>query len=407
MFRVLLSLVIFVVLFIYITLLNPQSVHIRLYKDIAYTLPLSVLIIIIFTLGFVVACLLNIIRGTALSMALSSLKRKLSAQSTIKNKMAEALCLSEIFSPEAAIGYLKLKKLDKDPFLFSVYGRLLRRSGNLDEAKSVHIASKKEASDFSYPLYEFVSDLYEEERFTEVVSIVKDMDKRLLSPLILYLGALAARESGDYSMATSFAERLSKFVDHNSVQDFLLGLKVEKLKKDKDLSGIKKILKKRPDFIPALFALIENNETKTSVKAVKEAYNKTKDITYLMFLVDLMVKREGVDPSKTIDFVKGLISEKDERVSVVLAYLYAQIGMYDEASKIISDVSSDSAFVNLVKAKIMKGMKKFEECCHSIGSALDISVIKYRCSVCGEIYSDLVPFCKKCKNYNTIKLEVS
>ncbi len=408
MFRLVLFVFIFAFFFIYITLLNPQPVHVKLYRNIEYTVPLSILIIISLTIGFVLSYLLNVIKDVYQGATLSSLKRRLSKQNEVKNKMAEAFLISQLFSPGAAETYLREKKLENDPFLNAFFGRLLRIRGDVEKAKELHVLSKKEAEDFSYPLYEFLMDLYQEKRFSELTSIVKELDKKLLSPLVLWVASDAAKEMGDYALAAAWGERLARTLKDERVRDYVLGLKVEELKVKKDTSGIRKILKKYPHFIPAILAVVDYGDLGYAMKSAKEAYKRTKDITYLVMLVDLMVKREGVDPSKTIEFVKSMAFKEDKKASLVLAYLYAQVGMYDEAVKILSEISDieDTVFANFVRAKIFRGLKKYEECCSEMEKVLEETGLSYRCKICGEIYSELAPFCKKCKNYNSIKAEV-
>ncbi|GEM_PF-4783444 len=411
MFRMVLFVFIFVFLFIYITLLNPQPVQIKLYKTISYTMPLSALIIAALTIGFILSYLFNVIKDVYQGATLSSLKRKLFKQDDIKNKMAEAFIISDIFSVKASQNYLKEKRLDKDPFLTAVYARFLRQMGEQETAKELHAMSKKEAENFSYPLYEFLSDIYEDGRYTELVSLVKELDKKLLSPPILWIASNAAKEIGDYEMALVWGEKLVKDLRDDVAVDYLLGVKTEYYREKGNVSGIKRILKKHPDFVPAVLAVVEQGDINFVMKVVKEAYKKTKDATYLVLLVDLMVKKEEVNPSKIIDFVKNISSsaEKDERVLMVLAYLYAQVGMYDEAVKALSEISEleNVGFVNFVKAKVAKGLKKYEDCCKELEGALEKSGLLYRCEECGSIYSELKAFCEKCRRYNTVKVEMN
>jgi len=410
MLRMVLFVFVFVFVFIYITLLNPHPVEVRLYKTISYTMPLSALMIAAVTIGFVLSYLFNVIKDIYQGATISSLKRRLSKQDDIKNKMAESLIISDVFSTEASQNYLKERKLDRDPFLTAIYARFLRFRGEMDTAKELHTFSKKEASDFTYPLYEFLCDIYEEGRHTEIVSFVKELDKKFLSPLVLWVASNAAREIGDYELALMWGEKLYRDLKDESSRDYLLGLKTEFFREKGNVSGIKKILKKYPHFVPAILAMVDCGELDFAMSIAKEAYKKTKDVTYLILLVDLVVKKEDLDPSKVINFVKNMTSsEKDERVLMVLAYLYAQVGMYDEAVKILSEISDfeNVAFTNFVRAKVAKGLKKYEECCSEIEKSLEKNGLIYKCEICGSIYSELEPFCNKCKKYNSVKVKMN
>ena len=396
MFRFLLGLLFFVAIFIYISLYNFQPITFRVYKDVSYQIPLSALIIISFLLGFVIAYLFTLGKD----VAIAALRKKVSQQEGIKQKLAESLVCEADIGAVAAQSLLKEKKTGKDPFLVCAYGRFLRKNGELQKAKELHILARRRDS-ASWFLYEFLCDLFEEGRFQEIIAMVKDLKESEISPLLARVALKAARDMGDYELAVDFANRFSGYLGRERARSFILGVQTEKYLRERDVKSLKKILKKEPTFIPAILALMEIGESDYLLKILKEAFKKTKDETYVFLLIDLIVRGEGVDISKTINFIKDM---DDERINPILAYLYAEVGMFDEASRVLSGV--DGVFANYVKFMVAKGKGELENCCELAESILKKRIFTYKCDVCGKEYPNLLSFCDTCETYGSIKVRV-
>ena len=400
MFRFLLGLGFFVAVFIYISLYNFQPITFRLYKDLSYQIPLSVLVIISFVLGFLIAYFFSLGKD----IAIATLKKKASQQDKIKEKLAETLVCEKEIGSFGAQKLLTEKKTGKDPFLLCAYGRFLRGNGELEKAKELHAIVKRENST-SWFLYEFLCDLFQEERFHEILAIVKDLKDSEVSPLVARIALKAAKNVGDYELALGFADKFSNYLNKEDAKALVLGLQAEKYLSEKNVKGLRKILKKEATFIPAILALMELGEGSYLLGILKEAFKKTRDITYMLLLIDLIVKREGVDISKTINFIKE-IGVDDEKVRLVLAYLYAEVGMFDEASRALSEAGVDGVFADYVRFMVARGKGELENCCELAGSILKKSIFVYKCENCGREYSNLLSFCDACETYGSIKVKV-
>lgn len=97
MFRTLIAVLVFMVVFIYLSLLNPHKAHVVLAKGFTVDLPVSILLVVTVSLGFVLAYLLGFLKDIKLAM----LSKKVSAQAQVKEKIIESLNLARSFSSEA------------------------------------------------------------------------------------------------------------------------------------------------------------------------------------------------------------------------------------------------------------------------------------------------------------------
>ena len=400
MFRVMVAVGLFMLFFIYLTLTNPETVTVHLYKKVAFHLPMSVLLVVNLAIGFLAAYLL----GIAKDIKIILLERRLKAEGAVKDRIVESMDMEGEFSPRSSLRFLENVKVGKEPHLLGLYARFLRKTGRLDEAKEIHsglVVKEKHA-----PLVaEFIRDLVGDGRYTEAVSMVKDLPSELLSPAVMKAGAEAAILAGDEDFAAFLAEKLHSAVPSEDTESFLLGIRVDRFKKKGDVKGIKKILKKRPDFIPALYALLEMNEGKALLDALKNAYRKTKDVTYLFWLVDAMVKREGADPKKVMDFIDRLGEDNKETIAIVKAYMFCELGMYQEALKSLEDAGDSMGSIqSYVRFMALKGMGREKEACDYAVDVARKGAFSYRCTVCGYASSELEPRCPSCGNYSTMRL---
>ncbi len=402
MLRVMVAVGVFMVIFIYLTLTNPGEVKVVLYKGLQFHVPMAVLLVVNVAVGFVLAYLLGIMKDIKIAV----LERRLAGQSRVKDKLVEAVDVEDAFSPEASLRYLEAVKTGKDPHLLSLYARFLRGVGRLSEAKELHseLSLKNKRGPI---LADFLRDLVRDGRFTEVVSMVKDLPRNAVTPSIAQVAVEAATAAGDVDFAVAMAEKLYKDVPSPATESLLLGVKVEQMRTKGDVGGLKKVLKKHPDFVPALSALVDMGEGKVVLDALKNAYKKTGDLTFLFWLVDVVVKREGADPRRVVDFMNR-ISSKDERgVNLVKAYMYAELGMYQEALKVLEEAGdAGRAIQDYVRFVAVRGMGRLEESCQYAETISRRGAFVYRCGVCGAFYFRLEPVCARCKNYSTVRLEV-
>ena len=402
MLRVLLSVGLFAVLFIYITLLNPQTVRVALTTKYAFTLPLSVLIVVTAAVGFVVAYIMGLLRDVRLVM----LKSELRKQGKNKSKIVESLKVGRRFGDEASVKYLENVRVGKDPYLLGLYGALLRETGDVEQAKEIHADLRIKEEDRIF-LAEFLWDLHAEGRDSEVLAIVKDLSPSDITPSVAMVAAEAALALGEYKLAEFAAERLFRMVPVASTESFLLGVKTERLKASEDTKGLKKLLKKKPGFIPAIEALIELEDVASALGALREAYRETKDPTYVFWLIDVVVKREGADPGRTMEFIRKAIPEKDETASLIVAYLYAKLGMYEEALKMLGESeTSDTGLARYVRFLALRGLGRYEEASRVCEELAERGAYSYVCGVCGSRWPVLYGRCRNCNSYDSIRLEV-
>ncbi len=401
MLRVIISVALFMLLFIYLTLMNPHSVRVALYRGYAFDVPVSVLIMVCLAIGFVVAYLAGIMKD----IAILRLKSSLRSQSRAKDKLFNTFFVRDTFSFQGARRYLESVRTGKDPHLLALYGRLLRETGELAQAKELHSELKNRSYEGLF-IGEFLMDLLSEGRHNEVLSIVKDLDRDDRVPSVLYAGIEAALALGEYSVALGFAEDLHRIAPSPQTEAMLLGIRCEELASEGDTKGILKLLKKRPGFVPAVSCLVELGEMPKAVDALRTAYKKDKDPTYLFWLVDLVVKKEGGDPKRIMDFMVKVLSEDDPLSPVIKAYLFVELGMYEDAVKVLGEVELETPLSRYVKALALRGLGKHEESSRILSDLAKSGVFKYRCHVCGAVYDSIQKRCSRCKNYGSVRLEV-
>ncbi len=402
MFRVLLAVAFFMVIFVYLTLMNPQPVTVVLSKGFSFTVPMAVLLVVSVAVGFVAAYVANLLKDIRLMALTSALKR----QGRVKEKMTEAFLVKESFSSKAAQKFLEVSKVGKDPYMVSLYGRLLRENGDLEQAKELHSDLKMDQGEALFEA-EFLRDLFEEGRFSEIVAIVKDIPKDKLSFSILKVAVDAALKIGEWSFASVMAERIFKLAPCETTEKFFLGVKTEELYSLRDVKGLRKLLKKRSDFVPAIDALVKLGDTAYVVEALRKAYRETKDPSFLFWLIDIVIKKEGADPKRTMDFISKTASQEDSRAALVKGYLYAEVGMYEEALKAVEEVKEGKSLCRYVRYKALKGLGRYEEGCQEADEVAKRGAFVYICGLCGYTSSHLSPKCPSCGGYDTLRLKVN
>ncbi len=400
MFRTLLAVLVFMVIFIYLSIMNPHKTQVVFAKGLQVELPVAIILVVTAAFGFVLAYLTGLLRD----LRFAFVKKRLLQQDSIKEKLVESLMLERRFSPEASKRYLDAVKTGEDRYLLSLYGAFLRETGNVEEAKEIHreCAVKKENN---YCLFEFLKDLCKEGRYTEVVALLRDIPKIKLTPSLLLVGIEAAEKAGELDFAVSLAEKLYKLVPSKHTESFYLGLSVERAKAEFKVGAIKKILKKRPGFVPAIKALEEMSEFKLVMDSLQEAYKRTKDATYLIWFVDVMVKEGGSDPRKAMDFMNKFSKSSDESILVGKAYLFAQLGMYEDALKVLGEVRGSEPLKSYVKYLAFKGMGRFGDESEFVEDIARKGALLYRCEFCGFCLDRLVSRCPNCHNFDTLRLE--
>lgn len=393
MIRVLLAAIIPTVVFLYVAILNPQSVTFKLTKTHSYSLPMAAVVVVLVVAGFVAA--LVIMAGGELRGALKRAKEKRRWKAHEKKMALFRAALGWFEAGDLARARALLKRLLSMDSKFLegliLMGVVAKEEGNKEEALSWHRKARRIVEDDPWLLYQLYRDYVATGEWEEALDALETLMKKAKPSVGLYRELMKVHlELGEVDKALALQGKIVKMVppqERAGEEKRLLWMLYEKARKEGDRGLMGKLARDNPSFAPAVVALVEMNSEKKNkvVDVVKKACETNPRILVLFDkLEDLLLSEER--PGEIISFYKRLMSRysKNPLIPFVLARLYFSLGMYQDAQKAVLSLEVAPPPVNFLKGLILGRLGEGEKALQLFSQGLGRDMgVHYSCEGCG------------------------
>ena len=402
MIRGLITLIILVAIFIYLSIMNPQSVTINIYKDLSYTLPLSFWIIILIVTGLFLGYLLSFLRLFWMNVKLSSTEKRLKKEEVSKTLLVESILDEFLISPEVALKIVENPRGDR--WLSLIKGRLLRRMGNLKEAMDIHSDLYVTYSSGGHFLREFLEDLVADGRFEEAQSILKNKDVKDLLPSTLYVLMDEAEKRGYYGYALFFGGLLLKSFKLPQLREKIVAYELMDLIEKNEANRIKKLIKSNPQVISCAIASIEYLDLKSAQEVLMQGYKRTANPIFLFLLAQTVSMPGGYNPDRIIGFMEQ--NSGGDLGKSLLAYSLINLSMYEKALEILNSIEK-LTIVDIIDKLLAerKGGRFEDETIRELMDILKKKLFKFKCPYCLSEFYELKLKCDNCNRISPWKID--
>ncbi|MGB9668481.1 MAG: tetratricopeptide repeat protein [Thermosulfidibacteraceae bacterium] len=392
MIRSILLLAIFVVVFIYLSIMNPQSVTVNFYRDVSYTLPLSFWIVLLVLLGVLIGYFGSLVKLFLLNLKLSTSEKKLKREELNKTHLVEALLDEFIMGSDVALKVVENTK--GDAWITLLKGRNLRKLGRVKEALEIHSKLYTLYSSSGHFLREFVEDLIADGRYEEAISILRNKSKDEILPSALYVVMEEAEKRGYYSNAAYFAGILYKNLKL-PMKDRIVAYEIMDRISNGDIKGIKNLVKSNPYVVTAGIAALKYLDVKSAQEYLMSGYKRSGNPVFLYMLAVTISDPNGYNPEKIVKFIEENAKEDIEKS--ILGYAYINLGMYDNAIDLLGSIPKLTV-VDLVEklAAERHGVALENSTIGEIVEVLRSRLFKFRCLYCGSSFYELGLRCENC-----------
>ena len=412
--RFLLTSIIPLALVIYVLMMNPQSVHVKLTNHLAYDVPFVLVMVVLMVVGFLVAYCMSMSREMFFLMERRKWKRREGSRTTVEALYSAAELLYRDGRKGDAIELLR-KVLKEDANFVpgaALLGRILREDGRYKEALQIHTKVRQGVTKSPVLGVEVAEDCLAMGDYPKAAEELQSLIKEKDSPktLVLKLLVEACLGMNEIKRAIAFQERLMKQVPQEMramEERRLVGLLYQNAAEEKDESALLKITKKHPDFIPAYMAYSQIAETRKAIERLQKGLMENPGALELAErLIDLVV--EGVHPSEAIHFFQRFASAntKSPETRVPLVMVYLRLGMFSEAVKASGLISAPLAMADLLRAKAREanGEEKIALEIFSKGCKESL-LMRFRCEECGSVFDNWQERCEHCGCWSSVHLE--
>jgi len=412
--RFLLASIVPLVLVIYVLMMNPQSVHVKLTNNLSYDVPFVLVMVVLMAVGFLIAYLMSVGREMSFLMERRRWKKIEGTRAIVEALYSAAELLYRDGRREDALDLLRKALKENATYVpaAALMGRILREEGRFKEALQVHAKVRQGVAKNSVLGVEVAEDYLAIGDYPRAADELQSLMKDKGSPKALVLKLLVEAYIGmnDTKRAIAFQERLVKQVPHDvreREERRLIGLFYQCASEEKDESVILKLTKRHPDFIPAYMMYSQIAEPKKAIERLQKGLMENPDALELADrLMDLVV--EGVHPSEAIHFFQRFASVNTKRpgarISLVMVYL--RLGMFSEAVKAAGLIDAPLAMADLLRAKAREanGEDKIALEIYSKGCK-DALLMSFRCVQRGSIFDNWQERCERCGDWSSIHLE--
>ena len=412
MIRVLLAAIIPTLIFLYVAVLNPQSVTFKVTKTQTLSLPMAALVVVLVMAGFVVALVIMAsgeIRG-ALKRARERRKGK-----ALEKKLAlfrAALGWFQAGDPGKARALLKKALSIDSRFLegLILMGVVAREEGKGEEALVWHKKARRLVEDDPWLLYQLYRDFVTTGEWEEALEALEALVKKGKPSVDLYREMVRVYlELGRVDQALDLQRKIVKLVPSQEKareERKLQWMLYQKAKESGDTGLLWKLVKTNPSFVPGVVALVERERDKRDkvVELLKKACEANPRVLILFDkLEDLLLDQER--PGDIINFYKKLMSRYRDNLLLpfVLARLYFSLGMYQDANKTVLSTDSSPVPLQFLRAMILcrlgDGDKAQQIFLEALGREMGV---QYSCEVCGCIHHHWRDQCTCCGEGGTL-----
>ena len=427
----LITILIAIILFCWLSLLNPMEVEFHLWKKVVPT-DLSTLMISSFVLGVILVFISTLARDTKRAIeGYQKFRQKKKGQSLKEelNRGMDDFLRGDL--PKAKAHFTEVLK--KDPSQIDLYFKLSEialKEGNDETA--LHWLERARLIDLrNVEILLKEAELYQRmKRFDEAIRILnraigldETSQKAFRSLRKIYL------DSQRWEEAIKIQKSLLKITKGKKMEEeetlFYLGLKYEHARDllnrgDQDhlesaLKEAKEIIRERKNFEPGFVLLgdiyLRIGRWASAGKVWEKSFTRFKSIIFILRLEELYIDRE--DPSTLLRIYQRALQENPEHWMIAFFYakLCLRLEMLDEALEVIDEISlkrKDFPALHRVLAEIYLHKKDFGLAAQEFEKTFELSgssYLSFFCTVCERESKEWIAYCPQCHRWSTYTID--
>jgi lipopolysaccharide biosynthesis regulator YciM len=398
----------------------------------AGTVPVYVVLIAVFLLGFLPVVTRLVVKTLRQDLASRRQRRFEREARSLQASYRRAVDLQEDGQWQRAAAEFEtvLANQPEDFGTLLRFGEVLRRQGRVEEAIDVHRRASVLYPQSLAVLYQLADD-YEAMGSSEVAREILDRISRDFQGLglrVLKQRRAAAAAEQEWTLAQRLQEGIESLVDEDESRDlddaelalrrglnFERGVNLLAGERFAEATEIfAEILRQSPEFVPARIMLGEScllsGDTAAAVVEWRQGWQSTGSPTFLQRIEDHFIERE--EPLQAIETLRRIIAEaaNDLLPRFFLGKLYARLEMHDEALKILGSIRDhvhESPALLCLMGRLHERRGEQDMASQAFRSSLELADLTkdvYRCGGCGADFLHWSARCESCSRWNTIEL---
>lgn len=427
--RLIISFIVFVLLTIYFTLLNPGEIEVRLTQNQIVPVPVVVFLLISVLIGALLTSVITSFHQIRESLK-SFFKTRSRESSVRRQKRLEKMyqqAESALEGGHRDKGLSLLKKiLDSNPShiaSLTQLGNVYRQMGKFEEALKAHRKAVDADRDNPRTLQCLAEDFLAAGQTDKAIESLKQA-RHLEADSLLTLRKLrqAYRKQGDWTQALQIqksilshvsdpTEREQEKVSSGQIAYFrgcdLLGQN----KIDAAMSEFKRAIKESPQSLPPYIQLGDlyrkAGNLKSAIKVWKSGYDQTGAHICLLRLrtayEQLGKPDEGIKLYQ--EAIDASTNSKKETLSLVLAEMYIDQGQRQEAMRTLWDIAAPSIPAHLLLIKAHQDQNEADKADQVIQAALKkvaTSLTQFICQQCHHEFEQWSGVCPECQAWDSL-----
>ncbi|NIQ01698.1 MAG: tetratricopeptide repeat protein [Nitrospinaceae bacterium] len=429
--RLILSFIVFVLLTIYFTYLNPGDIEITLAQEIPpVQIPIAVFLLIAMLIGVVLTSLF-----TGFGRIKSAFTQLISSWAAEKRKRRQKRWKKMGQQAESALtgshrkkGRILLEKiLDENPrhvpSLLQL-GDLHRKMGQPEKAVGLHQKALSEDSENPRVLHSLAEDFAELKQWDKEIEILKKA--RQVEPDSLFcLRKLreAYRKKNDWDKVRQIQNSIISHVTdpqdlaqeklHSSRLAYHRGCRLIELNQiEPAIAELRRAMKESNESAPPYIKLGDlyqkNDNLKSAIKIWKTGYEKTGSLVCLQRLREAYLQTGKQDEAIKLyrEAVRASANSEKEMLSMVLAELYMNKGQTEDAIHTLWEISQPSLPAHLLLAQAHQKKKELDKADQVIRAAVNkvaTSLSRFVCRECKTEFEQWSGACPQCQGWDTLQ----
>lgn len=395
------------------------------------TVPLFVIVVAAFVLGFLIALVVGIVREWKLLFDRWRKSREEKRMIAVEERYYEGVQAIAQGREEDALRNLR-RILEQEPTHFNALlktGEVLVSMGKFAEGTEYHSRARQLRPEDTRPLYALATD-YEAQgdldKAKATLRKIVEIKPRAALSAYRRLRALYSRE-GDWARALEVHNRVERLTEKGAPADprearigigirYQLGMKHLEAEKTKvALSIFQRILKDDPRFIPAYIRvgeiLREMDDDREAAAVWNRGYDETGSPIFLTVLEEHFLDRE--QPIEAIEALKACVAraKNDTLPRFFLGKLFFRLEMLDEALETFKTLEGRTSYAPTLHYLIGRiherrgSFRASSEEFRKVIKDLELVKLEYRCQGCQVRLSDWSDRCPRCEQWNTIEID--
>ncbi|HOV89914.1 MAG TPA: tetratricopeptide repeat protein [Syntrophorhabdaceae bacterium] len=417
----------FILMYLYLDNLNPQSVKLYIGYGKHYETNISGFVVLSFILGMLVAILISIFLDLKRVLINWKTGRKEKRLDELTESFEKAKAYILRGDNEKAIESLN-RLIRRNPdfekpytYLANIYISTKELENALDVLKQAEInIGKKE------------NILFKKVRVNRTLKNLKDAEEDLKEILNMNESNIDALtilrdlyiEQRDWDKAYEIQKKIRRFVKSDDEIRRFIGIRYERILNeftknfygdgDKIIKDLKEIIGEDRTFVPAYLLLAEvykkTRKLNEAGRVYGRGYTKTGHIIFLLKMEDLYIQRG--DPEVILKIYRRILdmSPKNYLITFLYARLCLRLEMIDEAIDMLNSLIADGidfsglhramAEAYIHRAEISKAVEEFKK-----AFPIEKVYIPFRCDNCHASMEYWQDFCPDCFRWNTINVQ--